>query len=180
MFNSFTIYSKVTQSAYKNNHHWQQLASYPGSSPCFFCMWRGSGYEARQQHGSNNWSVRIQFVSIQLFPHKRMNKSKGLYTPSIYTLQKGLGYFNHILVTSVAFQYQLQHSKTLGLLQPHFSLSELDQCDQGMLPKRFNEGLFQFHQLASSFRRIIWLHSWHYYHNHNNNNSAGIAVSQTS
>ena len=29
-------------------------------------------------------------------------------------------------------------AKTLGLLQPLFKLSELHQCDQGMLPSRFS------------------------------------------
>ena len=29
-------------------------------------------------------------------------------------------------------------AKTLGLLQPHFRLSQLHQCDQGMLPNRFS------------------------------------------
>ena len=42
------------------------------------------------------------------------------------------------------------HSKTFGLLQPHFRLSELQQCDQEMLPNRFScmlpvEEFFQFH-----------------------------------
>ena len=29
-------------------------------------------------------------------------------------------------------------AKTFGLLQPHFRLSELHHCDQGMLPNRFS------------------------------------------
>ena len=53
------------------------------------------------------------------FPHKRTNKCIGLYTPSIlYTLQNGLGYFNHILVTSVAIPVFAIAQQKHWLLQP--------------------------------------------------------------
>ena len=57
-------------------------------------------------------------------------------------------YFSYIHVWKLRQPYKLVETtqsflqwataKTLGLLQPHFRLSELHQCDQGMLPNGFS------------------------------------------
>ena len=53
-------------------------------------------------------------------------------------------------VTAFFLHKCLHTVKTFGLLQPHFRLSELHQCDQGMLPNRFLES-----SLRSIFSSVI-------------------------
>ena len=67
------------------------------------------------------------------------------------TLQKFLGYFNHI-----------------------FRLSQLHQCDQGLLPNETSLKCFFFSYSALfSERTPIWLHSWHFYHKPCNQRTQG-------
>ena len=59
------------------------------------------------------------------------------------------------------------HNNILGLLSC-ISVTHYP-CNQGMLPAGFLESelrCFSFLVKSVSFRRSIWLHSWHLYHNH--------------
>ena len=70
-------------------------------------------------------------------------------------LLKHLGYFDHILVISVAclFVYMTHHKL---------------QRDASYLNQRLSVVVRLLPQLGSSYRKPIafWLHSWHFYHNH--------------
>ena len=70
----------------------------------------------------------------------------------IYTLQKQLGYFNHI-----------------------FRLSQLHQCDRGMLPNWFEKVklLLYLHQFQKTY---LTMHSWHFYHKPRNQGTQGMKM----